>query len=668
VILAFAVLPVFVFTKLALIEKLTAVHLLTISGWRRAFLTTLFGSDLLLCGMLAVLYFGIFRATGVFGRAGVWARWGLICGIDLVLVGVEIVDLKVHARFGQPLNFYLTGMMGDLRVFSDSITASIDRVTGAQAALGIASLALAIGLVTQRFPSLGAPLERLATKRRATFWVWALAPGVLTTTACVATLMHANTCGLKTNPVVSLGLSYLPSRSPPDVWARVAEERRALGDDRALHLESISRPQLELPGVPQLRGAAEGMNLVMIVLESTPARYVSTRDTPRLRQLADAHAVEFSHYFSINPNTFDGHYALLYSEYPGLDGALLQRLHDGPPDGTSIAERFRDSGYRTGLFSSSYGNYVNMRWLWDGKGFDDIVAGEQLLASAPAAGSWGVPDDVTADALARWIRAHGSRPFFALYSPVGTHHPYQAWEDGAIVRRGSIEDRYANALRSVDRTVGTIVDELASLGITERTVIAVVSDHGEIVAEDGGHGLTFSSAEAHVPFILHVPPLAGHIVVPTFTNHVDFAPTIAALFGLRNAERWTGRNLLAPEVPARSLFVLVRQSETAGVIDNGIAFGVRGDGAGEAYRAGDAEFEPLAPDALPQSLVAAYRAALRSFDGRVLISHLEAPRAHRTDLLSVTPAGLAPGRVDAPRRQEKDQEIQRPDDATQHGL
>ena len=206
-----------------------------------------------------------------------------------------------------------------------------------------------------------------------------------------------------------------------------------------------------------------------------------------------------------------------------------------------------------------------MRWLWDGKGFDDLEAGEQLLASAPAAASWGVPDDVTADALAKWIRAHASERFFALYSPVGTHHPYQAWENGTIIRRGSVEERYGNALRFVDRTLGTIVDELASLGIAERTVIAVVSDHGEIVAEDGGHGMSFSSDETHVPLILHAPRFAGHTVVPTFTNHVDFAPTVAALFGLKAAARWAGRDLLALKVPARMLFVLVRQSGIAGL-------------------------------------------------------------------------------------------------------
>jgi hypothetical protein len=651
VVLAFSLLPVFGLTKLALVRHFTAVNLLTLSGVHRALLATLIGSDLLLCGALAVLYLGIFRAARVLGRAGAWARWIPIVAIHLLLVGVEVVDLKVHGRFGKPLSFYLTAMMGDLRVFSDSITASIDWVVGEQAALGLASLTLAIALVSGRPSALAALMARFGPKRRASIWSLALAPGAILTAVCVTTLLHVDTCGLKTNPVVSLAISYWPSRSPPDVWARVARERRLLGDDAALNLGSISRPQLELPGLPGMRGAAKGMNLVLVVLESTPARYVTAQDTPRLRKLADDHSLEFTHYFSINPNTFDGHYALLYSEYPGLDGAVLQGLHRGPPDGTSIAERFREAGYRTALFNSSYGSYVNMRWLWDGKGFDDLVAGEQLLASAPVAASWGVPDEVTAGALARWIRAHASERFFALYSPVATHHPYQLWENGTIVRRGPIEERYGNALRSVDRTLGTIVDELASLGLAERTVIAVVSDHGEVVAEGGGHGLTFSSAEAHVPFIIHAPFIAGHTVVPTFTNHVDFAPTMAALFGLSGADHWSGRDLLAPKVPARMLFVLVRQAGIAGLIDNGIAFGVRGEGAGDAYRVGDGEFEPLPPDAVAESVLAAYRSALRSFDARVLLSHVDARRDGRPHL-SVQLTKFGGGLPDVPLQQE----------------
>jgi len=150
-----------------------------------------------------------------------------------------------------------------------------------------------------------------------------------------------------------------------------------------------------------------------------------------------------------------------------------------------------------------------------------------------------------------------------------------------------------------------------------------VSDHGEIVAEDGGHGMSFSSDEAHVPLILHAPRFAGHTVVPTFTNHVDFAPTVAALFGLKAAERWAGRDLLALKVPARMLFVLVRQSGIAGLIDNGIAFAVRSERPGEAYRVGDLKFEPLPSGAMPEPMLAAYRNALSSFDARVLLSHVD---------------------------------------------
>ncbi len=119
VVLAFSMLPVFVLTKLALIRHFTVVNLLTVSGVRRALLPTLFGSDLLLCGALAILYLAVFRASQLLGRTAGWARWVPIGAVHLVLVGVEVVDLKVHGRYGKPLTFYLTAMMGDLRVFSD---------------------------------------------------------------------------------------------------------------------------------------------------------------------------------------------------------------------------------------------------------------------------------------------------------------------------------------------------------------------------------------------------------------------------------------------------------------------------------------------------------------------------------------------------------------------
>jgi arylsulfatase A-like enzyme len=91
------------------------------------------------------------------------------------------------------------------------------------------------------------------------------------------------------------------------------------------------------------------------------------------------------------------------------------------------------------------------------------------------------------------------------------------------------------------------VDRLDHLGLTDRVVIAFVSDHGEEFFEHGrfGHNRTLFEEVVHVPLILRWPAgLPAGRCVDDLVSLADVAPTVLELAGLpRTAPLW-GRSLL----------------------------------------------------------------------------------------------------------------------------
>lgn len=98
---------------------------------------------------------------------------------------------------------------------------------------------------------------------------------------------------------------------------------------------------------------------------------------------------------------------------------------------------------------------------------------------------------------------------------------------------------YLNCLRDVDRNIASVLDELDAAGLTERTIVILTADHGDM---DGAHQLHAKGAvsyreQNHVPLIVAHPAYPGGRRCRAVTSHVDLAPTLVALTGVEPAKR-----------------------------------------------------------------------------------------------------------------------------------
>ena len=117
-----------------------------------------------------------------------------------------------------------------------------------------------------------------------------------------------------------------------------------------------------------------------------------------------------------------------------------------------------------------------------------------------------------------------------------------------------MENRFYNALHTVDTAVGEVVDALQAAGVWERTVLLVVSDHGEAFYEHGvpTHGTTLLEEQVRTAAFLRLPGEPPGVVTEP-VSVLDLVPAVAKYLGLPPHGNFQGRaDILDPSYTARS--------------------------------------------------------------------------------------------------------------------
>jgi len=205
--------------------------------------------------------------------------------------------------------------------------------------------------------------------------------------------------------------------------------------------------------------------------------------------------------------------------------------------------------------------------------------------------------------------------------------------------------RHRNSLYYVDTQIGHLLEYLDQQGLIDNTLLVVTSDHGETLLEGrAGHGLSFTNEEIRVPLIISNPVVFPKpIQKDVFANHLDLAPTLAALVGLPSPEDWKGRNLLPERIRSRILYLSQNQARKRGLIDQGILYEER-PSTGESLIL---SLESGRPTPLPikddrSALYVTYRELMNAHETLTALSHLNRAFCKSKNLkVSRTPDGQA---------------------------
>ena len=156
-------------------------------------------------------------------------------------------------------------------------------------------------------------------------------------------------------------------------------------------------------------------------------------------------------------------------------------------------------------------------------------------------------------------------------------------------------------------------------------LIVVFGDHGETVSTyPVGHGIQASLEELRTPLVISNPelfplPLRSGLL----TNHLDLAPTIAALLGINPPQQWAGRNLFADHLPDPMLFVMLPQSKKLAVVDDDLLYvWDKSRSRGELLAVSGSLLTPLTVTDPREKLLGGYDENAALFEAWALENHL----------------------------------------------
>ena len=277
-------------------------------------------------------------------------------------------------------------------------------------------------------------------------------------------------------------------------------------------------------------------------------RGVETPNLDRFRK----DAILFERAYAQVPLTLPSHVTLFTGLLPfqhGVRDNLGYQLD--PVAHPTLARLLRQRGYATGAAVSAW-VLRGASGIGDGFDFyDDRIAAP--AGGADAAGRVQRRGDETAARAQAWLRGVKDEPFFLFLHLYEPHAPYEPPEPF----RSRYPLAYDGEIAASDAFVGGLLDELRRLGLYDRAVIVVLSDHGEGLGEHGEdeHGILLYRWALQVPLLLKLPGSrrAGESV-QTPAALVDVMPTLLSLLGVKPEAGLPGRSLLEVAPPPRRIY------------------------------------------------------------------------------------------------------------------
>lgn len=245
-------------------------------------------------------------------------------------------------------------------------------------------------------------------------------------------------------------------------------------------------------------------------------------DTPSIERLA-RRSMMFTDAYAANPLCSPTRASIMTGKYPARLGITLPAGHlpplapdakimpeEAPPhqkmllpesrrhlplEEYTIAEALHDAGYRTGFVGKWHLGHPEEYWP-PAQGFDVNIGGGRWpgppsyhspyrISTLPDGPQGEYITDRLTDEAIKFLEAQGSDPFLLCLWHYAVHAPYQGKEELIEAYRDRRDPRgkqdnpvMAAMVKSMDESIGRVLDALDRLGQAENTVIFFFSDNG----------------------------------------------------------------------------------------------------------------------------------------------------------------------------------------------
>lgn len=342
------------------------------------------------------------------------------------------------------------------------------------------------------------------------------------------------------------------------------------------------------------REEVEDLNVVLISLDTLrpdhAGCYGHERNTsPNIDRLAKK-GFRFETAVSAAPWTLPAQMSLFTSLAPSVHQvySLYSQLSS---DTETLAEMLKDQGFSTAAFTG--GGFMAAEYGF-GRGFD--VYHENVKDKPELVETDVYPIYVKTE---QWLRRNSGKRFFLFFHTFEPHTPYinhhftSGMDPGKVGETLTIEDlrdlstgkltlnkeeiEYVKALYDgdiwyADRFVGEILSKIRKLGIEDKTIIIVTSDHGEDLWDhyprnSANHGHSLYDDLVRIPLIIFHPKYRNPRMIKSQVRIVDVLPTILDFLNIPAPRSLSGTSLV-PWMKGEETGDLDAYSEAIHLTDN----------------------------------------------------------------------------------------------------
>lgn len=305
--------------------------------------------------------------------------------------------------------------------------------------------------------------------------------------------------------------------------------------------------------------------------------------TPNLDAFMEE-AVVFQDAAAVASWTLPSHMSLWTARWPSIHGVTnkLKLLSQDQMVPTSLSpgiESFPDHLIRAGFTAGGFTGGAGVQASYGfGRNFDT------WLDDKPFAGF-----DYSAGPALEWLKTNASKRFFLFlhgYDAHGQHDltglrprdvitDYHGTLDGSIEEQAKLREQglaniknpgdgpdltgvvskedaaflekvYDLKVKQADERVGAFLSQLKAMGLYDRSIIAIVSDHGDEFMEHGylDHGPTLCQHQLHVVMGIRFPGFTRRNDVKTPVRLFDLFPTLFDALGLTGPTGVDGQSLM----------------------------------------------------------------------------------------------------------------------------
>ncbi|WP_339158266.1 LTA synthase family protein [Paenibacillus sp. FSL W8-0186] len=311
------------------------------------------------------------------------------------------------------------------------------------------------------------------------------------------------------------------------------------------------RTKADAAAAPDYFGIAQGMNLIVIQMESFQNFPIHLKldngaeITPVLNKLAEE-GIYFPHVYQQigQGNTSDAEFMFNTSIYP--TAAVAMSTGYGNRELPSLPRLLQERGYLANTF------HINKVTFWDRNKLYPALHFNQYY-DKPAFNNdhfndYGASDEemyrVGVEKLAD-LHAR-NKPFYAQFVTTSSHSPFIVPESFQQIElpdklKGTNLGNYINAVHYTDYAIGQLMEQLKEADLWDSTMLVFYGDHfglqphetsKEEITANLGIPYDDTVSRFNIPLIIHVPGKELGIVEERAGGQVDMLPTVANLLGV----------------------------------------------------------------------------------------------------------------------------------------